>query len=67
VVQGSQHITIKDGRAFDGESSTPLDLDNPTNSEIKDAMATRSWEDGTYRLDKASRTLVQDVGGGARS
>jgi hypothetical protein len=62
-----QRVTIEQGQAFD-ESHNRLDLDRPENSEIKAAVGSRTWDDGTYRLDKASRTLVRDdAGGGARS
>lgn len=61
----TDRVIIENGEAYD-DGSNRIDLDRPEFSELKTAMTEKSWQDGSYRLDRASKTLVPDGGGTSR-
>jgi hypothetical protein len=62
----NDRVTIENGQPYDDRHNR-IDLNDSNFSGLKDAMASKDdWQDGTYRFDKTSKTLVSDGGGGIR-
>lgn len=58
-------VIIENGQPYDDRHNR-IDLNDSSFSGLKDAMAAKAdWQDGQYRFDKTSKTLVNESGGGA--
>lgn len=62
----SDRVTIENGQPYDDRHNR-IDLTDPSFAGLKEAMSNKDdWQDGSYRFDKTSKSLVSDGGGAVR-